>query len=88
VPHLSPSSDSKETADSLDDEESGGFLALLLLLIMGSVLRFPAEDDSVLLFSFCCLVSLGQRDFQHLLFVPLSVGLGLNFCLFSFNSAL
>jgi hypothetical protein len=87
VPHLSPS-DSGETADSLDDEESGGFLAIFLLFIMGSVLSFPAKDDSVLLFSFCCLVCLGQRDFRHLSFVPLSVGLGLNFRLFSSNSAL
>jgi hypothetical protein len=63
VPHRSPSSDPEETADSLHDEQIGGFLTIFSLFTMDLVLCFAAEEDSVLLFSFCCLVNLGQRDF-------------------------
>jgi hypothetical protein len=62
VPHLSLSTDPEETADSLEDEEIGGFHTLFRLFTMNLVLSFAAEEDSVLFFSFCCLVNLGQRD--------------------------
>jgi hypothetical protein len=58
VPHLSPSSGPEETADSLHDEEICCFLALFPLFTMDLVLSFAAEEDFVLLVSFCCLVNL------------------------------
>jgi hypothetical protein len=88
LPHLSPSSDREETADSLRDEDIGGVLTLFLLFTKDLVLSFATEEDSVLLFSFCCLVNLGQRDFRHSSLVPLSVGLGIYFSLFTSSSAL
>jgi hypothetical protein len=84
VPHLSPSSDPEETADYLDDEEIGGFLTLFSSLYHVFDAKFCSGRGfvySFLLFSFCCLVNLGQRDFLHLSFVPLSVGLALYFSL-------
>jgi hypothetical protein len=74
--HPSSSSDCDATSDSPDDEETGRFHALLLLLLLtlGLLLRVPVNEDSTLIVSFSYSVNFRQSYLEHSSSVPPSVG--------------